>query len=81
VTEAEARRRCEELNVERSHGEATWTVREVERGDWRPVRPRLPGLPQREPYKATTEAKPKPPQPDDPRDAFQRNVPPYGAGF
>ncbi|TMK64928.1 MAG: hypothetical protein E6G53_06900 [Actinobacteria bacterium] len=44
------------------------------------VRPRIPGLPPREPLKATTEAKPKPPQPDDPRTSVFRNVPPYGAG-
>ena len=31
------------------------------------------------PVKETTEAKPKPPQPEDPRSAFTRNVPPYGA--
>ena len=41
-----------------------WIAREVSPGDWRPVRPRIPGLPPREPLKATTEAKPKPPQPD-----------------
>jgi hypothetical protein len=33
----------------------------------------------RGPVKETTEAKPKPPQPDDPRPAFFRNIPPYGA--
>ena len=81
MTEAEARLRCEELNAELGHREVPWTVRELAAGDWRPVRARVPGLPEREPYKATTEAKPKPPQADDPRDAFQRNVPPYGAGF
>jgi hypothetical protein len=81
VTEAEARLRCQELNSELGDGDVPWTVREVESGDWRPARARIPGLPARERYKATTEAKPKPPQADDPRDASQRNVPPYGAGF
>jgi hypothetical protein len=81
VTEADARRRCEELNAELPHGEAPWIVREVSPGDWRPARARVPGLPQREPYKATTEAKPKPQQADDPRTTFEQNVPPYGAGF
>jgi hypothetical protein len=81
MTEVEARLRCEELNGELGQREVPWSAREVEPGDWRPVRARVPGLPAREPYKATTEAKPKPPQADDPRDAFQRNVPPYGAGF
>jgi hypothetical protein len=77
MTEAEARLRCDELNAELGHGELPWTAREVEPGDWRPARARTPGLPPREPYKATTEAKPKPPQPDDPRDSFSRGVPGY----
>jgi hypothetical protein len=80
VTEGEARLRCEELNGELGEGEVPWLVREVEPGDWRPARARVPGLRPREPYKATTEARPKPPQADDPRTAFERNVPPYGAG-
>ncbi len=32
------------------------------------------------PTVATTEAKPRPQQADDPRTAAMRNVPPYGAG-
>ena len=80
MTRAEAALRCEELNHKRSERDPPWIVREVSSGDWRPVRPRIPGLPPREPLKATTEAKPKPPQPDDPRDSLFRNVPPYGAG-
>jgi hypothetical protein len=34
-----------------------------------------------EPTVETTEAAERPPTPDDPRTAGQRNVPPYGAGF
>jgi hypothetical protein len=78
VTEADARERCEELNGELAEGEAPWTAREVEPGDWRPARARVPGLPPRQPYKSTTEAKPKPPQADDPRPSSFRQVPPFG---
>ena len=33
-----------------------------------------------DPLKETTEAKPRPPVPDDPRSAMDRNLPPYAAG-
>jgi hypothetical protein len=33
----------------------------------------------RDPLKATTEAKPKPSEAEDPRPAIFRNIPPYGA--
>jgi hypothetical protein len=39
----------------------------------------VPVLPE-EVRHATTEAKPEPPQADDPRPASARNVPPYAAG-
>jgi hypothetical protein len=77
MTEAEARERCDELNASLGQGEPPWTAREVEPGDWRPVRPRMPSMSPREPYRATTEAKPKPPEPEDPRDSFQRGIPGY----
>jgi hypothetical protein len=80
VTRAEAEQRCGELNAELANGEPPWTAREAAPGDWRPARARIPGLPEREPYKATIEAKPKPPEAEDPRTAFERNAPPYGAG-
>jgi hypothetical protein len=77
VTEAAARRRCEELNAELPRGAAPWTVRRVEPGDWRPARARVPDLPPRAPYTATTEARPKPPHQDDPRDSQPRGIPGY----
>jgi hypothetical protein len=79
MTEVEARARCEQLNGELPPGEAPWTVREVASGDWRPARARIPSLPPREPYKATTEAKPKPKQQDDPRDSLPQGIPGYTA--
>jgi hypothetical protein len=42
-------------------------------GRWKPVE-------DPEETTATTEAKPEPPQADDPRSALTRNIPPYGAG-
>jgi hypothetical protein len=59
------------------HPGDAWLARD--RGDtWEVVR--LPGL-GRKPSKETVEAKPKPPQADDPRSALERNIGgPYGAG-
>ena len=78
MTRAEAQERSEKLNRDRPDGEAPWIVREASPGDWQLVRPRVPGLPVREPLKATTEAKPKPPQADDPRPPFPPYVGPAG---
>ena len=77
MTRAEAEQHCRELNAGARPAEAPWIAREVEPGDWRPARPRIAGMPEREPYTATTEAKPRPPEPDDPRDALNRNIPGY----
>lgn len=44
------------------------------------VKVKLPEGLRIDPVKATTEAKPKPPQPDDPRTGPMRDVPPYAAG-
>jgi hypothetical protein len=38
----------------------------------------LPSGVKRDPLKASVEAKPRPPEADDPRSAIARNVPPYG---
>ena len=78
MTQAEAAVRCEELNRERSERDPPWILREISPGDWRPVRPRIPDLPRADPFKATTEAKPKPSTADDPRDSVFRNIPPVG---
>jgi hypothetical protein len=49
-------------------------VRPDDAGDWAVVKISLPPDARIDPVKATTEAKPKPPQADDPRSAFDRNV-------
>ena len=53
-----------------------WVARQSAAG-WEVVR--LAGL-GRGPTTPTTDAKPKPPQADDPRTALDRNVGPYGPG-
>jgi hypothetical protein len=59
------------------HPEDAWEARERD-GDWQVVR--LPGL-GRKRTTETTEAKPRPPQADDPRPAFWRDVGgPYAGG-
>jgi hypothetical protein len=56
----------------------TWIPRELSADEWEVVKVRVPGI-RRDPLKASTEAKPKPPDADDPRPAIFRNIPPYGA--
>jgi hypothetical protein len=56
----------------------TWIAREAAAGGWEVVKVRLPGGVRLDPLKATTEAKPKPPEPDDPRPVIFRNIPPFG---
>jgi len=53
-----------------------WVVLPREEGAWAVVK--APRGKRIDPLKATTEAKPKPPEADDPRPAIFRNLPPYG---
>jgi hypothetical protein len=80
MTRDEAMNAAKRLTAEhpdrRTH---TWIARESTPGGWEVVKVRLPGEMRRDPMKATTEAKPKPPEADDPRPAIFRNIPPYGA--
>jgi hypothetical protein len=57
----------------------TWIPREASAGEWEVVKVRVPAGVRRDPLKATTEAKPKPSEAEDPRPAIFRNIPPYGA--
>jgi hypothetical protein len=56
-----------------------WLAREDAAGGWSVVKVRLPSGVKRDPLNATVEAKPKPRDADDPRPAFFRDIPPYGA--
>ena len=74
-----AENRAEELR--REHPDRlthTWMARGTADGEWGVVKVRIPGF-GRGPVRATTEAKPKPSQPDDPRPSTFRNAPPFGA--
>jgi hypothetical protein len=57
----------------------TWMARGSSDGEWEVVKVRIPGGPRIDPLKATVEAKPKPPQAEDPRSSTHRNIPPFGA--
>ena len=54
-----------------------WVARQAGEG-WEVVKVTVPEGMRRDPLKASTEAKPKPPQADDPRSSISRQVPPYG---
>jgi hypothetical protein len=79
MTRDEATAEAKRLTAEHPDREThTWIAREASAG-WEIVKVRVPGGVRRDPLKATTEAKPKPPDADDPRPAIFRNIPPYGA--
>jgi hypothetical protein len=80
MNRADAQDLCERLA--REHPERathTWIAREGADGDWQVLKVAIPGR-RREPLAETTEAKPAPPQPDDPRPSIYRNIPPFGPG-
>ena len=52
-----------------------WLPREGDDGDWTVAEIKLPpGMKPNPPLKETVEQKPKPPEPDDPRTSYDRNV-------
>jgi hypothetical protein len=66
VTRAEAEARCAGLNGAREEGDPMhWMAREGEDG-WEVVRVNVPGLDARGPLKETSEARLRPPTPDNP---------------
>jgi hypothetical protein len=73
----EAEALCEQLKREHPERQKyTWLPRRAEADDaWQVVKVQLPEGLQREPMKATVEAKPKPAQPDDQRSILSRNAP------
>ncbi len=50
-----------------------WIAQEQADGSWTVVKVRMPGMKVGR-LKTTTEAKPKPPEPDDPRTSYDRGV-------
>lgn len=81
MTREEAELRAAELNREHpDRAKARWMARE-RGGVWEVARVSLPAGMRIDPVTETTEAKPKPPQADDPRPLFEQNVGgPYGVG-
>jgi hypothetical protein len=51
-----------------------WAPREAEQGGWEVVKITLPPGMRVDPVKATVESKPRPPEPDDPRTPYERNI-------
>lgn len=82
MTREEAERERDRLAREHpDRATHSWMVRSDDAGGWSVVKVGLPPSGRTDPLKAVTEAKPKPPQPEDPRSAFDRNVGgPYMAG-
>lgn len=74
MTESEAREHCARLAREHpDRADNQWFAREGDEG-WTLVKVPLPEGLKRQQLTTTIETKPKPPQPDDPREAHQRNA-------
>ena len=75
MTADEAEREAARLNGEHPERESyRWFARQVNSGTWSIVRvPRRPGA-SVDPLTATAEAKPTPPEPDDPRPSYWRDT-------
>ncbi|HYP48216.1 MAG TPA: hypothetical protein VEQ61_06220 [Thermoleophilaceae bacterium] len=69
--EASAKRLAEEHPDRATH---RWVAREDPDGSWSVVKVKLPPGMRVEPLSTTVEAKPKPPQPGDPRPTYDRDV-------
>ena len=78
MTRDEATARAATLNAEASADEH-WLVREAPSGEWAVAKLTGPGLSAARATGTHSESRPKPEQPDDPRPALFRNVPPYGS--
>ena len=75
MTRAEAEQERDRLTREHpDRATHRWMARADGAGDWSVVKVGIPPTGRVDPLKATTEAKPKPPQPEDPRSAYDRNV-------
>lgn len=76
----EAKKLCEHLAREHpDRGSHLWITSRDKDREWSVVKVAKPEGLRIDPLKPTVEAKPRPPQPDDPRPAIFRNIPPWGA--
>jgi hypothetical protein len=69
--EQEAKRLAAEHPDRETH---RWVAREQPGDGWEVVKVKMPPGMRVDPLKTTAEAKPKPPEPDDPRSSYERNV-------
>ncbi len=75
MTRAEAEQERDRLTREHpDRATHRWMARADDAGDWSVVKVGIPPTGRVDPLKATTESKPRPPQADDPRSAYDRNV-------
>ena len=79
MTRDEATARAAALNAEASVDEH-WLVREAPSGEWAVAKLTGPGLGHTRATGTHSESRPKPEEPDDPRPALFRNIPPFGPG-
>ena len=79
MTREEAQAECHRLGEEHpDHATHSWLPRELDDGEWTVVKL---GVARAAPLGSTQEAKPRPPQADDPRPPLWRDVGgPYGPG-
>lgn len=76
MTRADVEREVERLNREHPEREAyRWMARSSDEGEWSIARVPVRLGARIDPLQVTTEAKPEPPQADDPRTAQQQNAP------
>lgn len=79
MTRAEAEQERDRLTREHpDRATHRWMARADDAGDWSVVKVSFPPTGRVDPLKATTEAKPKPPQPEDPRSTLGRTLPSHG---
>jgi hypothetical protein len=75
VDRAEAQQIARRLAAEHPDREThRWIAREGNDGGWEVVKVKMPPGMRVDPLKGTVETKPKPPQPDDPRSPYERNI-------
>jgi hypothetical protein len=77
MTHDEAIARCQELN-QAPDREQHWFVKQTRPDDWELVSVDVPGRHQRGPLKESTQARPEPAVPPDPRPSVMRDLPAYG---
>lgn len=76
MTRAEAEQERDRLTREHpDRATHRWMARADDAGDWSVIKVGMPPGGRVDPLKATTEAKPKPQHPGDPRSALARNLP------